>query len=483
MKIASLFVCVSLVWTPLHAATFTVNSTADLHDAIAGDGICATGNFVPSGDPECTLRAAIEESNAVELFPPPQIYLSSATYLLNIAPLDVRRTLTIRGINSDSTIIDGANRFKIIQIINSGTNPIVNLLNLTLQHGSGGIDFGTGIYNDTGSYLYLIGSVVRDNQSNVGGVGITNAGVLTIIRSTIRDNLITGGGGGVTGTGAGIFTLAMSTTDISESTISGNQGIRGGGISNSGQMNIKNSTIAGNIASAGGGIRNTGELSVAFSTITDNEAGFVSGEPLATRFGGGILNFSHVSMGNSILAGNRDNRIAADPLYAPDCQSTDTFGFTSFRGNIVGIVNENCSFRDTLYGAPPPFDTIGTESAPVDARFAPFLAYNGGPTRTFAVGVASPAIDNGTGASSATFFDCPRTDQRGFRRPADGDLDGVTKCDVGAFEFRAVAAADINADGVIDCPDLALVRASFGAYTGQPGFNSNADINGTMSST
>jgi len=42
------------------AATFTVNTTASAPDALPGDGVCAT--TLP-GAP-CTLRAAVEESNA-----------------------------------------------------------------------------------------------------------------------------------------------------------------------------------------------------------------------------------------------------------------------------------------------------------------------------------------------------------------------------------------------------------------------------------
>ena len=44
---------------PLQAATFTVNSTGDLGDATPGDGICSTEGL------DCTLRAAIEEANAL----------------------------------------------------------------------------------------------------------------------------------------------------------------------------------------------------------------------------------------------------------------------------------------------------------------------------------------------------------------------------------------------------------------------------------
>jgi CSLREA domain-containing protein len=47
------------------AASFTVNSTADLPDAVAGNGVCATGRVTPAGQPECTLRAAIDEANAL----------------------------------------------------------------------------------------------------------------------------------------------------------------------------------------------------------------------------------------------------------------------------------------------------------------------------------------------------------------------------------------------------------------------------------
>jgi CSLREA domain-containing protein len=51
---------------PAHAATFTVNSTRDFVDNIPGDGLCFTGVFVQVGPRfarECTLRAAIQETN------------------------------------------------------------------------------------------------------------------------------------------------------------------------------------------------------------------------------------------------------------------------------------------------------------------------------------------------------------------------------------------------------------------------------------
>ncbi|MCP4959930.1 MAG: CSLREA domain-containing protein, partial [Actinomycetia bacterium] len=41
-----------------------VNSTGDSSDATPGDSVCDTGGTNSEGDPECTLRAAIEEANA-----------------------------------------------------------------------------------------------------------------------------------------------------------------------------------------------------------------------------------------------------------------------------------------------------------------------------------------------------------------------------------------------------------------------------------
>ncbi len=52
-----------LTASPAYAKTLTVNSTADRGDQTPGDGKCFTGNVLVIGD-ECTLRAAIQESNA-----------------------------------------------------------------------------------------------------------------------------------------------------------------------------------------------------------------------------------------------------------------------------------------------------------------------------------------------------------------------------------------------------------------------------------
>ncbi|NNC80353.1 MAG: CSLREA domain-containing protein, partial [Acidimicrobiales bacterium] len=48
----------------VYATTALVNSTSDGSDSTPGDGVCWTGGTNVDSDPECTLRAAIEEANA-----------------------------------------------------------------------------------------------------------------------------------------------------------------------------------------------------------------------------------------------------------------------------------------------------------------------------------------------------------------------------------------------------------------------------------
>jgi hypothetical protein len=159
----------------------------------------------------------------------------------------------------------------------------------------------------------------------------------------------------------------------------------------------------------------------------------VTGEPIQNRLGGGIRNLGQVNIGNTILAGNKIILDAAhpldpsDPRYSPDCYSVIEFRFTSFRGNLVGVLNANCNMQDSIFEGTP-FDQVGTPANPLDPGLDDFLTYNGGFTYTYALKSGSNAIDRGTGVTSSTFFDCPATDQRGGTRPTGG------ACDVGSFE-------------------------------------------------
>jgi hypothetical protein len=395
--------------------------------------------------------------------------LPAGTYILQIGQLEIQASLSIEGENRFNTIIDGNAKSRVIQTTNLGTRPIINISDVTIQNGSIELVAGGGMVVGQGTYVTLYRTIVVDNNADGGqGAGIANLGNFTVRQSTIRNNsgfskrpddntgkekpcvesIFTDRNmDGQNISAGGIFNNSDAFLTIDASTISENCSAHGGGIKNLGHMDITNSTISGNKATLeGGGIMNVGVgyANIAYTTIAYNEAfaGIDAYRGELIGHGGGIYNTGDVDIGNSIIAGNQQKKISFSRFkpgdYSPDCYSdpADPYGFTSSRGNLLGIENvATCDLRDTLWGDNR-FDIVGTPVDPVDPRLEA-LADNGGPTMTHALRSDSPAVDQGTGITSARFFDCPDTDQRGFVRPVDGDGDGNSDCDIGAFELGA----------------------------------------------
>ncbi len=92
---------------PAAAATFTVNSTADLPDVNPGDGLCAAAGGV------CTVRAAIEEANAT---PGSDIIdIPAGTYPLD-DQLVVEDSVFINGAGMGATVLDGQDATEVLRI-------------------------------------------------------------------------------------------------------------------------------------------------------------------------------------------------------------------------------------------------------------------------------------------------------------------------------------------------------------------------------
>ena len=133
---------------------------------------------------------------------------------------------------------------------------IVNNNNAVFGGDPSAIPFGGGISN-TGTMIILAGTV----QSNMGfyfagGIYNSDTGMLTITGSTISGNQ-TGNPGHTGGSGGGIVNYGTMT--IQDSTMSGNTATGGnfegygGGIYGNNNT-ITNSTITGNSAVHGGGV-------------------------------------------------------------------------------------------------------------------------------------------------------------------------------------------------------------------------------------
>jgi hypothetical protein len=304
----------------VHAATFAVNSTLDVPDAIRGNGICETA----SRNAVCTLRAAIEESNS--LLDEDRIEVPAGTYPLTASAgggLVITDTVAIDGAGSDSTVIDGGlglqGNFTVLQIgdLAGMTTPDVYLSRLAIRNADA--NSGT-IRVQPGASLSVQRSALSENKSFSGGGAILNLGDTVVAESAISDN-----DGGPRG--GGIASGPFASLRVVKSTISGNHATQGGGILNNGSLTLWQSTVSGNSSRRGGGgiLQAGGTASIVEATITDNLANAALGFQ-SDSIGGGIkvVFGGIISMRNTILAGNNDNwgpprgtRLLRDACLAP----------------------------------------------------------------------------------------------------------------------------------------------------------------------
>ena len=158
----------------------------DAVDAHPGDGICATATG------ECTLRAAIQETNALP--GGDQIFVPGAVYTITIpgagedcgasGDLDITDNLTITGAGAQGTVVDAGGLDRVFQVLPpqsqcGGTgvsSPNVTISGLTIRNGNVA-DNGGGIYNSIpgaqGGLLTLVDVIVTGNSATFGG-GIFN---------------------------------------------------------------------------------------------------------------------------------------------------------------------------------------------------------------------------------------------------------------------------------------------------------------------
>lgn len=267
---------------------------------------------------------------------------------------------------------------------------------------------GGGLYSR--GKLVLIDSTISGNSieaTNAGqdaqGGGVYVRGVASISGSTIAGNRADGDGGGVFKAVFSVYGDPPPPQDthltVTNSTFSGNSAARGGAIATARPLRLSNSTVAFNAASAGGG-----GVMFRLADLYDSE---------------GVLDAQ-----SSIIARNEAGDGAT---FAADLASDGALAMTGANNLIVAA-----DAAITL-----PVDTLA-----LDPLLLP-LADNGGPTRTHALAVDSPAIDAGNNVAQL------EADQRGagFARVAGA------AADIGAFERQQADDDTIFKDGFDGVPE------------------------------
>jgi CSLREA domain-containing protein len=272
---------------------------------------------------------------------------------------------------------------------------------------------GIGIWAGGGSNLIISGARIVKNAGD--GVVVKSGSTADINFTLIEQNA-----------GAGLSVDSNVTATVTTTNVDANQA---DGIDSAGSLTIQRSTIAGN---TGAGLKVSGGT----AALTNSTVAANGGEGVETASTGELhlmnATLANNSAGGLWLEGGSSayvrNTIIADNLIS-NCTNNGTVPLTSEGNNLLYHPalpsGGNCSFK------------IGNGDLEGDPKLASQLAYNGGFTKTYAIlDSTSPAVDVIADTDPGSV--CLTIDQRGATRPIDGDGDGGTGCDIGAFEYGAV---------------------------------------------
>jgi len=426
-----------------HAADFSVNSVADKIDAAPGDGICSTGSMVDGQTAECTLRAAIDEVNALAKAKPGAAYTVSVpegTYYLtvveacpyydagnpnqlsmNAITLCISGNLTLTGADPSTTIIDGGQIDRIF-FVSAGFTAAIN--NLTIQHGSFAKDIGSfdgigGGINNQGT-LTVTNDVFTMNSANtsshLGGGAIYNAGTLVVQSCSFINN-----------TDVALMS-EYATANINLSYFSQNSGLQGSAVySFVGTLNISNSTFVNNTVDENAIIAafNT-PATITNSTISNNT--ITSGGAIKSYGNGSSITlnndtiYGNISGPNGLIGGlDAENASIANTILAGNTPTDCTVvSLVNYGHNII----QTADFVSLCKGGQNSTTLTGA-----DPKLGP-LTFHGGIFPTQTPLPDSPAIGAGSDVTpgSNSVSACTALDQRGFVRGASG------ACTIGAVE-------------------------------------------------
>jgi hypothetical protein len=307
---------------------------------------------------------------------------------------------------------------------------------------------GAGVYCDNGGRL--IGCDISENSAysaftnaSGGGVYFYRAGSMS--SCTARWNQVSGPGGGIS-----CYSNGTVQTSLIEGNISSN---RGGGVELYLGGEIKDCLIRNNWAGHyGGGLDLFVKGSTVGSLILSNAA--ASGGGIYFDFGGAATNctilYNQASQGGGIYC-NASNSFSTPRGVLRNCiitsNETDNYHF-------LYVAGQGLDYCITAPESPYFNGTGNTTNAPW------FVA-----AADFRLAAGSPGIDEGDPSQGE-----PRREDPAQGLPCDGNFDGITAYDVGAYEFSTNRDTDV--DGL---PDGWEYRYWLNPTNALPGFDDDGD--------
>jgi hypothetical protein len=323
-------------------------------------------------------------------------------------------------VTNDDDSGDGSLRQAIVSANANANAPVVDTITITA---SGTVQLATPLQtisepveiNGPGADVFT----VRRDTGGAYKVLQINAGNVAIRGLTVRNGL-SGDGAGIN-SGTGTLTLERVAV-VGNASTQGNTSAGGGVFAQT--IVLRESTISGNTANGAGGGIAAATGTIENSTISGNSAGLMQADATGggARFGAAGSVITNSTFANNSTAGQG--------------QSLYSFGVTLKNTLLAGAGNDCGGTAPTSQGFNLSDDAScnlnqATDQPGTDAQLGG-LADNGGPTRTHALPLTSPAVDKGQA-------DALSVDQRGQPRPVDlasvANSPGGNGADIGAFEF------------------------------------------------
>lgn len=479
-----------LLWgaLPAQAATFIVNGTADSHDDALSDGVCEDADGV------CTLRAAVEQANALDGHD--TIVLPAGVYTLTLpagGDLDVLDDTSIRGEGAGATVVDAA---WVDRALHLHAGQALTITGVALRNGQTTEDGsattrgrGGAILNE-GGRLFLAdvalsgnAAAARSAEKGAGGAIYNLEGTVTLSNTLLEDNDavdVDGGpvlGGAVYNDGGDLFIYGSAF--LGNVSRAGEGFIAAGGAlyNDGGRVTVDRAYFAFNGAHSseaahGGAIYNTGgAITMTATTLRNNISYNMDSTSAKPSDGGAIFNgigaallLENVTLSQNAATalGGSDDVFAGGLYNAGEARLNNVTLYQNMRedvyndGGAVTLANSIGAGGDAICvnggaegvvtdGGYNLLETAGCGMAAAGDLLLGPLVDNGGPATplgvipTHALLNGSPALDAGhPSAPQSAPHTCAPADQRNVLRPQDGQGDTVRRCDAGAFEADAL---------------------------------------------